>query len=59
MKFHQSWNNIEIQMTEKEQQMLDLLKRALYDLKEHRDEYHHKGEDGLIEEIQTLIKESQ
>ena len=46
-------------MTEKEQQLLDLLKRALVDLKEHKAEYHHQGEPGLIQQIETTIKETE
>ncbi len=45
-------------MTEKETQLLDLLKRALIDLKEHQVEYHHQGEPGLIQQIETTIKEA-
>lgn len=55
----QNSNNIETTMTEQEQKLVDLLKRALYDLKEHKCEYHHVGEVGLIEEIETTIKESE
>jgi hypothetical protein len=34
-----------------------LLCNALYDLKEHGSEYHHKTKDGLIEQIETALGE--
>jgi len=42
----------------KEKHLLDLLKSALADLKEHQAEYHYAGKPGLIEEIEQIIKES-
>jgi hypothetical protein len=35
----------------------DLLKRALDDLKEYKAEYHHRGQPGLIEEIEAVLKD--
>jgi len=42
----------------KEKYLIDLLKSALVDLKEHQAEYHYAGKPGLIEEIEQVIKES-
>lgn len=35
--------------------MRKLLCNALYDLKEHDNEYHHQTKEGLIEQIETAL----
>lgn len=45
-------------MTDKEKKMAALLERALYDLIEHTNEYHHKGDSNLIQEIKETLRSS-
>ena len=44
-------------MTRREKLLAGLLERALRDLVEHKNEYHHVGEAGLIDEIRTTLKD--
>jgi hypothetical protein len=44
-------------MTEKEKKLRALLERALYDLVEHKNEYQHKGDYNLLDEIKEVLAE--